>query len=51
MVGFFTMTTLLLTPPFPFNWFLAQNNIPVVSHPPYSPDFAPCDFFSSAKQK
>jgi histone-lysine N-methyltransferase SETMAR len=27
--------------------FLAQKeNIPVVSHPPYSPDLAPCNFFS-----
>jgi transposase len=25
--------------------FLAKHNIPVVPHPPYSPDLAPCDFF------
>lgn len=25
--------------------FLASKNIPVVPHPPYSPDLAPCDFF------
>jgi histone-lysine N-methyltransferase SETMAR len=25
--------------------FLAEKNIPVVPHPPYSPDLAPCDFF------
>jgi hypothetical protein len=25
--------------------FLAKRSIPVVSHPPYSPDLAPCDFF------
>jgi len=26
--------------------YLAKNNIPVMEHPPYSPDLAPCDFFS-----
>ena len=25
--------------------YLAKNNIPVMEHPPYSPDLAPCDFF------
>jgi transposase len=25
--------------------FLAKHGIPVVPHPPYSPDLAPCDFF------
>jgi len=25
--------------------FLASKNIPVVTHPLYSPDLAPCDFF------
>jgi transposase len=25
--------------------FLAKHSIPVVPHPPYSPDLAPCDFF------
>jgi hypothetical protein len=25
--------------------FLAQNNIPIVPHPPYSPDLAPSDFW------
>jgi hypothetical protein len=25
--------------------FLAEKKIPVVHHPPYSPDLAPCDFF------
>jgi hypothetical protein len=25
--------------------FLAKHSIPVVHHPPYSPDLAPCDFF------
>jgi hypothetical protein len=24
---------------------LAKHNIPVVLHPPYSPDLAPCNFF------
>jgi len=27
------------------NEFLVKHNIPSVSHPPYSPDLAPCDFF------
>jgi hypothetical protein len=30
---------------------LAQKNIPVVSHPPYSPDLAPCDFILFPKIK
>ncbi|GFX98454.1 HTH_48 domain-containing protein [Trichonephila clavipes] len=25
--------------------FLAKHNIPVLEHPPYSPDLAPCDFY------
>jgi hypothetical protein len=25
--------------------FLAKRSIPIVPHPPYSPDLAPCDFF------
>jgi hypothetical protein len=25
--------------------FLAKHSIPMVPHPPYSPDLAPCDFF------
>ncbi|UYV82647.1 hypothetical protein LAZ67_22000367 [Cordylochernes scorpioides] len=25
--------------------FLARSNTPVIPHPPYSPDLAPCDFF------
>jgi hypothetical protein len=25
--------------------FFAKHSIPVVPHPPYSPDLAPCDFF------
>jgi hypothetical protein len=25
--------------------FLAKNNIPIVPHPPYSPDLAPSDFW------
>jgi AraC-like DNA-binding protein len=25
--------------------FLAKHSVPVVPHPPYSPDLAPCDFF------
>ena len=28
-----------------------ENNIPVVEHPPYSPDLAPCDFFLFLKIK
>ena len=31
--------------------YLAKNNIPVMEHPPYSPDLAPCDFFLFAKIK
>ena len=27
--------------------FLAKKNIPVLPHPPYSPDLAPCDFYPS----
>jgi len=31
--------------------FLAKKNIPVLPHPPYSPDLAPCDFFLFPKLK
>lgn len=31
--------------------FLAKNKIPVIPHPPYSPDLAPCDFFLFPKMK
>ena len=31
--------------------FLAGKNIPVLNHPPYSPDLAPCDFFLFPKIK
>jgi len=31
--------------------FLAQNNITMLPHPPYSPDLAPCDFFIIPKLK
>ena len=31
--------------------FLAHNNIITLPHPPYSPDFAPCDFFFFPKMK
>ncbi|KAL4098969.1 hypothetical protein QTP88_023475 [Uroleucon formosanum] len=31
--------------------FLADKKIPVVPHPPYSPDLAPCDFFLFPKLK
>ena len=31
--------------------YLAKNNIPVMEHPPYSPDLAPCDFFLIPKIK
>jgi hypothetical protein len=30
---------------------VAKNNIPVMEHPPYSPDLAPCDFFLFPKIK
>ena len=26
--------------------YLAKKNIPVMEHPPYSPDLAPCDIFA-----
>ena len=32
-----------------FREFLAEKNIPVLPHPPYSPDLAPCDFFLFSK--
>jgi len=31
--------------------FVAKKNIPVISHPPYSPDLAPCDFYLFPKLK
>ena len=31
--------------------FLAEKSIPVVPHPPYSPDLAPCDFWLFPKMK
>ena len=31
--------------------YLAKNNIPVMEHPPYSPDLAPCYFFLFPKIK
>jgi histone-lysine N-methyltransferase SETMAR len=31
--------------------FLAKYSIPVVPHPPYSPDLAPCDFFIFSRLK
>lgn len=31
--------------------FLADKRIPVLEHPPYSPDLAPCDFFLFPKVK
>jgi histone-lysine N-methyltransferase SETMAR len=31
--------------------FLAKKNIPVLPHPPYSPDLAPCDFCLFPKLK
>jgi ATP-dependent RNA helicase DDX56/DBP9 len=30
---------------------LAKNNIPIVPHPPYSPDLAPSDFWLFPMQK
>jgi hypothetical protein len=33
-----------------FKTFLAKHKIPVLEHPPYSPDLAPCDFFISKDQ-
>jgi transposase len=31
--------------------FVTNNNMVIVSHPPYSPDLAPCDFALFAKLK
>jgi transposase len=31
--------------------FLANNSIPKMDHPPYSPDLAPCDFWLFPKLK
>jgi histone-lysine N-methyltransferase SETMAR len=31
--------------------FLARKNIPILPHPPYSPDLAPCDFYVFLKLK
>jgi len=31
--------------------FLAKKNIPVLPHPPYIPDLAPCDFYLFPKLK
>ena len=31
--------------------FLAKKNIPVLPHPPYGPDLAPCDFYLFPKLK
>jgi hypothetical protein len=31
--------------------FLAKKNIPVLPHPPYSPDIARCDFYLFSKLK
>jgi len=31
--------------------FLAKKNIPVLPHPPYSPDLAPCNFYLLSKLK
>ena len=30
---------------------LAKKNIPILPHPPYSPDLAPCDFYLFSKLK
>jgi len=31
--------------------FLAKKNIPIIPHPPYRPDLAPCDFYLFSKLK
>ena len=31
--------------------FLAERNVTVLDHPPYSPDLAPCDFFCSPSSR
>ena len=35
----------------PTQQFLSANKIPVIQHPPYTPDLAPCDFFLFPKMK
>jgi transposase len=35
----------------PVKQFLANKNITVLEHPPYSPNLAPCDFYLFAKIK
>ena len=34
-----------------FREFLVKKNIPILPHPPYSPDLAPCNFFVFSKLK
>ena len=36
---------------FSIRGFLAKKNIPLLLHPPYSPDLAPCDFYLFRKLK
>lgn len=43
--------TLRLIPPVLCNSFWAKLGIPLVPHPPYSPDLAPCDFWLFPKLK
>jgi len=33
------------------NEYLSKNKVKILSHPPYSPDLAPCDFFLFPKIK
>jgi hypothetical protein len=47
---FFTMTTRQHTT-HGLSMFLAKHKIPVLRHPPYSPDLSPCDFFLFLKIK
>ena len=49
--GWFTRTTCQLTMPLSIRRFLAERNVTVVDHPPYSLDLAPCDFFLFPKLK
>lgn len=49
--GFFISTTPQPTLHWWLKHFLDKHGIPVLIHPPYSPDLAPCDYFMLPKLK
>ena len=51
MIGCCNTITRQLTLRFQFENFWMKKNIPVLPHPPYSPDLAPCDFYLFLKFK